>query len=216
MILSKRLQQREKDVPFAFFDFDGTLTTKDSFMPFLKYCVGSTQYYLKLIPILPILVGYLVGWIKNDRAKEIVLTHYLKGWSLATLETQSQGFNNEILPSMLLEEGLNALKHYQKQGYYCVLVSASPELYLKYWVEKYGFDGLIGTQLAFDNGILTGKLQGKNCFGEEKVKRIEAEFGIECWKNSVAYSDSKVDLPMLIQAEQGFLLVNQQFQKIGE
>ena len=185
MILSERLQRgRQAEIPFAFFDFDGTLTRSDTFMPFLHHCAG-WRYYPKLLLVAPVLAGYLTKLVANDVAKEAVLT-----------------------------EGMQKLHEHRQQGHYCILVSASPELYLTEWAKQQGFDGILGTRLAVSDGRLTGKLSGSNCFGEEKVVRIETEYGKNCWRDSFAYSDSATDMPLLKRAANGFLWNKHTFQQI--
>lgn len=221
MIFSESLKQEfinqefNKDACFVFFDFDGTLTAKDSFMPFLKFCVGSWQYYFKLIIILPILVAYSLRLLANDKAKAIVLKWFLGGWNKDKLNSLAIQFVNQEIPKFLLDVGMQKLHYHQKQGHYCILVSASPELYLVEWAKSQGFDSILGTQLEFIDNKLTGEITGKNCFGDEKVVRINAEFGEKCWSNSVVYSDSKVDMPMLKRASKGYILENNVFVPIS-
>lgn len=217
MIISERLKQgRDPNQAIVYFDFDGTLTTKDSFMPFLRHCVGNTHYYLKLLRVAPTLAGYLLGWIKNDIAKQNVLSAYLKDWQKADLQQKANIFANEHIVKMQLSQGMQKLHEHQQKGDYCILVSASPELYLLPWAKQHGFDGLLATNLQYIHDKLTGQIVGKNCFGEEKVLRIEQEYGADCWINSYAYSDSKVDLPMLLKVNHGFLLIGNQFKLIEQ
>lgn len=63
--------------PFAFFDFDGTLTVKDSLLPFLRKVSGSSTFYKKILCHSPVLLGYLLKFIENHRAKEIILSSFL-------------------------------------------------------------------------------------------------------------------------------------------
>lgn len=214
MILSERLQRgRQAEIPFAFFDFDGTLTRSDTFMPFLHHCAG-WRYYPKLLLVAPVLAGYLTKLVANDVAKEAVLTAFLRGCTETRLEKAACTFVAQELPRRLLSEGMQKLHEHQQQGHYCILVSASPELYLTEWARQQGFDGILGTRLAVSDGRLTGKLSGRNCFGEEKVVRIETEYGQDCWRDSFAYSDSVTDMPLLKRAANGFLWKKHIFQQI--
>ena len=56
---------------------------------------------------------------------------------------------------------------------------------------------LLATLLETENGIVTGKLSGKNCYGPEKVARIKSEFRLEEYDNIYAYGDSSGDTEML-------------------
>ena len=102
MILSERLQRgRQAEIPFAFFDFDGTLTRSDTFMPFLHHCAG-WRYYPKLLLVAPVLAGYLTKLVANDVAKEAVLTEFLRGCTETQLEKAACTFVTQELPHRLL------------------------------------------------------------------------------------------------------------------
>lgn len=215
MILQTERFQRDPMPSFAFFDFDGTLTRTDTVLPFLKFCYkGQMRYYAKLVPLVPMMLGYILGKVPNAVAKEKVIGAYLDGWSVAQVAQLAEQFAHDVLPHALLPVGMEKLTQHQAQGDICVLVSASPEWYLIPWAKAQGFDAVMGTKMAQVNGYLNGKIDGENCHDEGKVRRIEAQWGEACWINSCAYSDSRVDLPMLRKAERGYLLRNGQFEQI--
>lgn len=187
---------------YAFFDFDGTITTGDSFMPFLRHQLGSGKFALKMLQLSPVLAAYGLKLMANQRAKEKVLEATVKG----RMEMEILRAAAEFFPRLkLLPAGLEKLKEEQAAGRCCVLVSASPELFIRTWAEKLGFQKIIATKLAVENGLLTGKLVGANCYGVEKLRRIEVELGPTAWANSRGYGDSEADLPMLHCCSQGFL-----------
>ncbi|ULJ64644.1 HAD family hydrolase [Wielerella bovis] len=197
---------------YAFFDFDGTLTRTDTVLPFVRYVAqNDAVYWRKLLQISPYLLGYLSGCVSNLVAKEKVFTAFLANMPSEIAQNKADDFARFRLPELLLPAGMAKLAQHRERGDICVLVSASPELYLHTWAAQHGFACVLGTRLQVVSGCLNGKVAGENCIGAEKVARIEAEFGAECWTNSVAYSDSRVDLPMLQRATQGFLLHKGEF-----
>lgn len=213
----KQAVKIKNNSPVVFFDFDGTLTTKDTLMPFLKFVVGSPAFYAKLLVISPVLIAYFLKLIRNDVAKQLVLKWYLSGYPIDELFNVGSRFSKEILPSMLRVEGIERLRWHQQQEHECVLVSASLDVYLNSWVKTEKIDALLSSQLAVEEKKVTGKLEGANCFGENKVQRIL------CWLNGrtppfiYAYGDSKGDKPMLNLADEGFLFNKTQgFKKIGK
>ncbi|MDX1956231.1 MAG: haloacid dehalogenase-like hydrolase, partial [Chitinophagaceae bacterium] len=56
---------------------------------------------------------------------------------------------------------------------------------------------LISSLLSEEGQRITGKLEGKNCNGEQKVVRIKEQFNLDEYKEIFAYGDSKGDRPML-------------------
>jgi phosphatidylglycerophosphatase C len=78
-----------------------------------------------------------------------------------------------------------------------ILVSASLEIYLLPWAKTIGLDQVIGTRLAVQNGLLTGRIIGQNCYGAEKVKRLQAVLGDLSQYCIYAYGDSRGDRELL-------------------
>ncbi|MBB3189400.1 HAD-IB family hydrolase [Halomonas cerina] len=196
----------QESPPVAFFDFDGTLTRGDTLMPFLKHVVGSRVYYAKLVRLSPVLAGYCIKLMRNDVAKQIVLERYLTGYTLEELSIWGKTFSEEIIPTMIRKEGITRLRWHQSQGHDCVLVSASLDSYLRHWAQGQGFTASITSSLAGDAaGIVQGKVEGRNCYGEEKATRVRAWLESRRPQCSYAYGDSVGDLPLLSLADHGFL-----------
>lgn len=184
--------------PVAFFDFDGTLTTGDTLMPFLKFVVGTPTYYAKLALLSPVLGAYYAKLLRNDIAKQIVLKQYLGGYHIDELFTLGERFSEEVIPTMLREEGMERLKWHQEQGHVCVLVSASMDVYLSSWANKNGVEFLISSRLSRGkNGVVEGRLEEKNCFGEEKASRVKGWLESRSPSVTYAYGDTKGDFHML-------------------
>ena len=198
--------------PVAFFDFDGTLTTGDTLMPFLKYVVGAPTYYAKLVLLSPVLAAYFAKLLRNDIAKQIVLKQYLAGYHIDELFELGKRFSEEVIPTMLRPEGMKRLRWHQEQGHECVLVSASLDVYLRTWTKSERFSELICTSLKMDDcSKVVGDIEGTNCYGKEKMKRLcKTNFNIRS-RFSYAYGDTKGDLPMISLVDKGFLFNGSSF-----
>ncbi|MBE9046270.1 HAD-IB family hydrolase [Pleurocapsales cyanobacterium LEGE 10410] len=181
----------------AIFDFDNTLTSQDSLLPFIQKVVKPLRFYWGLFVLSPILIGYALGWILNWRAKEELLTHFLAGLSEQQLKQFGQRFAAQKIPKLLRSEALKRLLWHQEQGHQTVLVSASLEAYLLPWGKMIGFDYVIGTQLEAKSGVLTGRILGKNCYGQEKVNRLRKVLGDLKQYCIYAYGDSRGDRELL-------------------
>ena len=200
--------------PVVFFDFDGTLTTGDTLMPFLKFVVGKPIYYVKLVLLSPILVAYFAKVLRNDIAKQIVLKRYLAGYRIDELFLLGKRFSEDVIPTMLREETVTRLRWHQEQGHVCVVVSASLDVYLTEWANLNGFYSCISSRLKkSQTGIVTGELIGENCFGDEKVANIK-KFLSSGQNLTYAYGDTKGDFSMLFCVDKGMILKNGTFLKI--
>lgn len=184
----------------AVFDFDGTLTRRDSLMPFLRMAVSRWQFYWGLLIVSPVLVGYALKLTPNWRAKEAVLTYFLAGWTEEKLQRLGQRFALQKLPKLLRPEAVQRLHWHQNQGHHTILISASLEAYLFPWAKQMGFDQATGTQLEIQNSRLTGRILGKNCYGSEKVERLEVLLGDLSQYCIYAYGDSRGDRELLDMA----------------
>jgi len=182
----------QKKKKLVLFDFDGTLTKKDSLIEFTKFYVGKTNFYKKLISILPILILYKLKIIPNDKAKEIFFKHFFKGEKKDVFMQKSKEFALNEIDKMLNKKVYLKLKKYQQNGFDVYIISASIECYLKPWCEKEGIN-LISTRLLFENDLFTGKFATKNCYGKEKVNRLLKEVNISKYDEIHCYANSKSD-----------------------
>jgi HAD superfamily hydrolase (TIGR01490 family) len=187
----------------ALFDFDGTLTTRDSLGDFIHYACGTPKTIIGAIMLTPVLTGYACRLIANDKAKEKVLGYFLGGQSLEEIRSVAQNYATNRIPQILRSKGLEKLQWHIAQGHKVVLVSASASLWLKPWSDSLGIE-LLSTELEVSNDLLTGRYASKNCHGEEKVRRINEYLNLDEFDQIYAYGDASGDKPMLGLAEYAF------------
>jgi len=180
----------------ALFDFDGTISSRDSYLRFLWYLDKSTLLRT-CFSSLPQIILYKIGKYPNQKLKETFLEALLCGSQLSDLHTAAERYCTNILPSIIRLGFWQRLDWHHKNKDEVVVVSASPEFILRPWCQAHGL-GLIGTEVEVDfGGRLTGRIAGKNCMGDEKVRRLTNRYKIEMYENVFAYGDTKSDLPML-------------------
>ena len=182
------------------FDFDGTLTNRNSLFEFLKFSKGLCVYYIGLAILLPLFILFFLGLINAQALKERVLSYFFKNYSEKKWIELCEIFAEKKIPSLLRKSGLEKLKIHQAENSKILVVSASFEDYLKPWTKKMGLECL-ATQIEVSECALTGKIKGVNCNGLEKVKRIKEFLSVETFSPIYAYGDSKGDLPMLALAD---------------
>jgi HAD superfamily hydrolase (TIGR01490 family) len=187
----------------AFFDFDGTITTKDTLLEFIKYSKGRLNFYLGFLINSPYLIAYKLKLIPNQTAKEKVLRYFFQDTPVSEFQKQCDDFATEILPRLIRPKAMAELRNLQKAGTTIVIVSASPENWIQKWAKENGFS-VICTQLETNMDKLTGKLSCKNCYGDEKVRRIKEKFVLSDYQEIFAYGDSSGDKPMLQLATKPF------------
>jgi phosphatidylglycerophosphatase C len=194
--------------PLVAFDFDGTLTDRDSFTAFLAWRVGGARYVGGLATLAPAAAAYVFNRDRG-RLKAAAVRRYLAGLSRDELEGAAQAFATERGRAILRPDALRAWRRWQGQGARVLIVTATPEIIVAPIARALGADQLIGTRLAFDDaGRVSGALDGPNCRGPEKVRRLREAFGDDVALEA-AYGDTDGDREMLALAEeQGMRVFN--------
>ncbi len=187
----------------ALFDFDGTITYRETISEFLRYALGR-DFYPRVLTQWPSVLGYFLGLVDNQTVKERILTATLSGKSLKDLAELGERFAKERLPALVRPKALERIKWHQSRGDDVVIVSASLLIYLLPWAKEVGINEVIGVELEERDGIITGKISGKNCYGAEKVRRIREVFDLSCYDEIYAYGDSRGDKEMLALATHPF------------
>lgn len=183
----------------AFFDFDGTITTKDSLAEIIRFIHGDFRFVAGIALSIPMIAGFKLNLIDRQKSKESLLKHFFGGMSATTFQQHCEAFSKERIPQIIRREALEKLQWHRDQGHELVLVSASPENWLKSWCDIQQMQ-CFATQLEIENGMITGNIKGKNCHGEEKVQRIRKQYDLSQYENIYAYGDTSGDQPMLALA----------------
>ncbi len=189
--------------PLVAFDFDGTLTWRDSFLAFLAWRAGRLRHALGMVRLAPAALAYLRN---HDRTalKGALVAEYLLGARRGDLEARAQTYAAVTSRKLLRPDAVRCWKGWQARGARLIIVTASPEFVVAPFAHGLGAELLIGTRLAFgEAGEVTGAFDGPNCRGPEKVARLKAALGNDV-RLEAAYGDSDGDLEMLgLADEQG-------------
>ena len=182
------------------FDFDGTLTKKDSFIEFIAYYKGRIKLYTGFLVRIIDLSLFFLGLISNTRFKEIMLSHFFREESVSNFNKTGEEFALRIIPGILRDGALETIKKHSAEGNRMIVVTASCSNWIKAWTDKMGLE-LIATELEEVNGKISGKISGKNCYGSEKVIRIKSYVDLDYFDSIIAYGDSDGDRQMLDLAD---------------
>jgi HAD superfamily hydrolase (TIGR01490 family) len=180
----------------ALFDFDGTITKKDSLLEFIRYSVGERRYYAVMARFTPAIVYHKYVTGNGGIAKEQVMRHLFAGYTEKDLRLLGRQFAKEILPDLIVENARERIHWHQAEGHRVVVISASLDVYLSPWAEAQELE-LICTEMAFVNNKATGGFSTPNCNGDEKVHRLRAMLSTDDYPDIYAYGNSKGDRPML-------------------
>lgn len=191
----------------AVFDLDGTLVRGDSFLPFMTGFARSRQRIRPLVS-LPFWVGlYAARLLPDHRAKQRVMISFLRGETRGTVSEYAAQFCERWIRPRLFDQVLSRLRWHQSEGHRVVLLSASPDVYVKVVGRMLGIDEVVCTRVCGSTESWDGSLAGPNCKGEQKIVQLCTHLAAATWPGeSYAYGDSKSDLPVLRWATHGFLV----------
>ncbi len=191
----------------AAFDFDGTLTWRDTLLPFLRRLLGTPGLLWVLLCCSPWLLAYVLRLTPNHRAKARLLQAAFAGRPVPAVQRCAQAFVQHELPAQWRPWALRRLVEHQHSGHRCLIVSASTSPYMHLVGASLGVDTVLCTELEVQDDRYTGRLATPNCHGEEKVRRLQAWLAAEYGETPVtlhAYGDTRGDLPMLGLAQEAW------------
>lgn len=186
--------------PVVAFDFDGTLTCRDTFIAFLAWRAEPLGFAAGLAASAPAFVAFCLHRDRG-RLKAAVARRFFGGVRRKQLEDEARRFAAERFAALIRPDALQCWQGWRRRGARLYIVTASPDVLVAPFAERLGPDGLIATRLAFDaEDCFVGALEGANCRGEEKVARLRAALGPDV-KLEAAYGDTGGDREMLALAE---------------
>ena len=189
----------------AAFDVDGTITRRDCVVPFVRRVRGVPRLGLRLLRH-PIGLGRAVIGRDRDALKAAGAMAAFEGEFVDRIESAGVVFARDAVRSNLRDDVVATLNAHLAGGDTVVLVSASFEVYLRPLAAHLGVEHVLGTRLEDDaDGRYTGRLDGPNCRGPEKVRRLhdwlDAHAGGRQGVHLTAYGDSSGDRELLIDAD---------------
>lgn len=206
-------------ITVAAFDVDGTVTTRDCVVPFMRRVTGTRRIAGRLVArpdrFVPVLARR-----DRDELKALAAAAAFRGRRIDDLAAIGSTFAQFVHDHWLRPDTLRLLTGHRHAGHRVVLVSASFEIYLRPLGRLLGVDEVLATRLMARDGVATGALDGPNCRGPEKVRRLHswlessvtsevAGDGLRCGAamerdrvRIVAYGDSVGDRELLADADE--------------
>lgn len=201
-MLIEENKQTQRSVVAAF-DFDVTITTHDTFAPFLVRAFGRWRTYKAFAQLGIDGLLVLCRLSSRDRFKERIIRKLFAGEPVLELSEVGRVYA-ETIRKLVRPSAQHRIAWHKAQGHRLVIVSASLDLYLEPMAKELGFDDLLCTRLASIDGKFTGGLDGENCRAQEKANKLEELFGNLSSIELYAYGDSRGDKEMLEVAEHSY------------
>lgn len=194
--------ERRPSGVIALFDFDGTLTRRDTLPIFYRLVVGRMRYIWAIFRCAPQLVtAGVVGGKRRDLAREAFTKTVLKGRTREDVSRAAVALAGRTLERGLRPDTTARLSWHLSQGHAVVVVSASFRPFVEMVGERLGVSDVIATRWEEGpDNTLTGNLRGHNVRGAEKVRLISRHPILHQASIIYAYGDSPGDRQMLALA----------------
>jgi phosphatidylglycerophosphatase C len=192
----------------ALFDLDGTLTWRDTLLPFLLGYMARRPYRALGLWRLPLALARY--WQDRDRGalKSSVIRMLMRNERRSVLDAWAQDFVAALKRKQRFRPvALAVVDAHRAAGDHLVLLSASPDLYVPQVGRMLGFERTLCTEIEWQGERLDGRFKTPNRRGEEKLHCL-------AWLREqypaspvIAYGNSASDLDHMRQADRA-LLVN--------
>lgn len=186
----------------AAFDFDGTISRKDTLIEFLRFAGGDVRFYAVFALYSPLLVLMKLKLYSNQKTKEKIFAHYFKDMPIEQFDDLCRRFFEQKEQSLIYAEAKAQITKHKAQGDEVVIISASIENWVRHFAEALKADKLLATQVEVQNGKLTGHFLTSNCYGKEKVNRLLSAYPERESYYLIAYGDSRGDRELLQFADE--------------
>jgi len=186
------------------FDFDGTLTEKDSFIEFIKFSRGRFRFYIYVPFICLVWSLSKLKLVKTHNAKSFIFSLFFKNMSSIKFDNYCKDFVSEI-DGILRDDAKVAIERHLASDSEVLIISASIENWIKPWALANGINNILATQIEINNqGKLTGKFASQNCIDYEKVNRLLEVFPQRETYFLTVYADSNGDKALMNLADKVF------------
>lgn len=198
----------------AIYDMDKTITRRPTWTSFAIHSAARmAPWRLALLPLVGLAAaGYLTGAVDRARLKEIVQRLMIgRAISPAALAPAIAQFADRTFNHGCRGGALTQIAADRAAGYRLVVATASFDYYARAIADAIGFDDVIATRSLHDgDGRLRARIDGENCYGEAKLRRIEAWLAGEGVARDAAtirfYSDHVSDGVVLDWADEAFAI----------
>jgi HAD superfamily hydrolase (TIGR01490 family) len=184
----------------ALFDFDGTITDGDGFLPFIHRATSRPRVLAGTLWLSPLIAGYRAGWVSASRMRQSIAWVAFRGRAHAELAALGERYALDALERRVRPEASERIAWHQARGDRVIVVSASLGCYLAPWCRVRALE-LICSELELHGDVCTGRYRGGDCTGPEKARRILERCRLAGYEQVFAYGDTSEDREMLALAQ---------------
>lgn len=185
------------------FDFDGTVTTSDTFTKFILFSTSKIRLVIGGGALLPLILLNKLGLLPSHILRPLVSYVAFAGVKEDKIKAKAEYFVSNYLPNVIRDGMLNKIEAHKRRGDFVILVSASLSPYLEIWCRQLNIE-LICSELAVKNERFTGAYINGDCSRHKKANLIANKVKLSDFQHITAYGDTKEDYAMLELADKSF------------
>lgn len=189
--------QRRPDL--ALFDFDGTITTRETFPDFIRLAIPGRRKLAGAVLFAPLVAGYRLGLVPVGWLRAALVRYAFRGVARRDLALAGRRFAAEVLPPLVRPRMQDRIDWHLGRGDTVVVVSGGFDVYLGPWCEARGI-AWICSSMAVHGDRLTGRYAGAQCVAAEKVRRVRERYDLSAYAAVHAYGDTHEDHALLALA----------------
>ena len=187
----------------ALFDFDGTITDRETMPDFMRVAVRPHRLWLGSILLLPFIFGYKARLVSGTLVRTVICRFGF--WRIPAHELEEYGrrFARDVLPTTLRPDAMERIAWHKRRGDTVVVVSGGLDLYLSHWCQEHGIE-LLCSALEQRSGRFTGRYRGRQCVRDEKARLVREHFPPSQFSRVFAYGDTPEDHELLALAHEPY------------
>lgn len=183
----------------ALFDFDGTLTTRETFVDVLRACTPRWRIAAGRAVLAPCVLAYRAGRLSAGGMRAVASRVAFAGRDAAVVRARMRDAAFDVLPALECPAMIARLHAHRDRGDRVVVVSGNYEWLLAPWCDAHGVECL-ASRLEIRAGRLTGRYDGAQCAGTHKPERVHAHVDVGAFDRVHAYGDTAEDDALLALA----------------
>jgi len=187
----------------ALFDFDGTITERETFPGFVRATVDRRRLRWGNALLAPHVIGYKLGWVSGEAVRRRIVAFGYRGRRESEVRAAAEVYLRDVVAKQIRAEALERIAWHRERGDRVVVVTANLELFVSAWCEQQGLE-YICSHLEARDGVLTGRYLGRDCCGPEKSRRVRERIALRDYASVHAYGDTDEDRELLALADRRF------------
>ena len=187
----------------ALFDFDGTITDRETMPDFMRWAVRPRRLALGRVLLFPLVIGYKAKLVPGSFIRAAICFFGFAGIPVNEVEAHGRRFAQEHLPATLRKNAMARIGWHKARGDTVVVVSGGLDIYLRHWCHEHGVE-LLCSSLQQRSGTFTGRYHGRQCVREHKARLVRERFSLQAFGRVFAYGDTPEDRELLALAHQAY------------